>query len=59
MFLKPMMFTHWAIKSKHKLQFFESGTVFHKRYKVTFFSNIVPSNGHVEGKKFTFKNDFI
>ena len=54
MFLKPM-FAHWAVKSKHKLQFF---TVFHKQYKMAFFSNLVPPNGHVEGKKFTFKTDF-
>lgn len=57
MFLKPM-FAHWAVKSKYKLQFFESGTVFHKQYKMAFFSNLVPPNGHVEGKKFTFKTDF-
>ena len=48
-----------AAFSLKTFRLFESGTVFHKRYKVTFFSNIVPSNGHVEGKKFTFKNDFI
>ena len=52
MFLKPM-FAHWAVKSKHKLQFFESGTVFHKQFKMAFFSNLVPPNGQNLRSKLT------